>query len=657
MDMFLGIDTGGTFTDCVALVGKQVVVYKCPSTPQNPAAAVLQAIQAMGSNGTVRSLVHGTTVGTNALLERKGANVVFLTTTGFKDILEIGRQNRPSLYDLTLTRPQPLVQSQNCLTINERIGANGKVIQPLLETAYPALPANTQAIAIGFLFSYLNPTHEQQVAHYYRQLGYPVSVSHEILPEYREYERFSTTVANAYLQPVMQQYLSYLAQHLPTLPWRVIQSNGGSLNWQAAQQRPVNAILSGPAGGALGALELGKQLGMTQLLTFDMGGTSTDVSLIDHQLPMTAEATVGGIPLKIPMIAIHTVGAGGGSMVRLDVGGALQVGPASAGADPGPMCYGQGQHLTVTDAQVFLGRIQPDVFLAGTMPLQVESLATAFEQLGQSMNGSAQAAALGVIAVANANMERALRVVSVSQGIDPAAFALFTFGGAGGLHACELAQQLAIKHIIVPAHAGVFSALGMLFADVVRDYSLTVLGQITLADLQAESECWQILYHQSLADFAKDGYAAADIQYLPQVDLRYVGQSFELTVPWSTACAAQFHEMHQQRYGYHRAEHPIELVQIRLRAVVPQLRHHWPEVPVPADWCLEHAWVAEHPVDFEAGSYRTPFYQWEHLAPGACLPGPAVIMATTSTVLLLPNWQLKVDNYLNLHLEPDEQSD
>lgn len=648
--MIAGIDTGGTFCDCIVLTDSGAVVHKRLSTPEAPERAVLAGLTELQAQTPVALLVHGTTVATNALLERKGAKVALLVTKGFRDLLVIGRQNRPALYDLGVQRPEPLYSC--VLEVDERIGADGEVLTSLqpaeIQRLLRQLPEDIDAVAIGLIFAYAWPEHEATLALALREQGLTVSASHEVLPVYREYERLSTTVANAFLQPVMQRYMQRLQAGLQGLPARLMQSNGGSLAPESVAQLPVRCALSGPAGGLIGAREIGRQIGYQRLLSFDMGGTSTDVALLDGALPLQTAAGIGGIPLALPMLDIHTVGAGGGSLVRVDGGGALRVGPQSAGADPGPMCYGRGAQLTVTDAHVFLGRIPADSRLGGSLALQTQALAPAFRQLGEQLGCSPEQAAAGIIAVANASMERALRVVSVERGHHPADYALFCFGGAGGLHACDLARSLGIRTVIVPAFSGVFSALGMLFADQIEDLSQTVLGRLGL-----DRESLTVAFSELSSRFGVLPAGLAEARYEAELDLRYVGQSFEITVPWQqelpeslNVSTTAFHQAHERLHGYCRPQAPLELVTLRLRRIVPAQPPVLPEVPLRPE--------STQPVSRQVWIDRwqdVPAWQRQDLSPGQVIQGPALVLETTSTLVLSPDFKATLDTYGHLILE------
>src|SRR2546427_1178652 len=481
----IAIDTGGTFTDCVWVDRGRVRMLKVFSTPADPSQAIVEALEKIGLRVSL-VLLHGTTVGTNTLLQRKGARVALVTTAGFEDAIEIGRQARPKLYDFFFDRVEPLVPVERRFGIEERTASDGKILHaasrkelaPLLKRLREAHP---EAIAISLLFSFATPNNESAVAQACRSLGVPISLSHEILPEFREYERTSTVVMSAYLQPVVQKYLQNLARRAHSTRGKssifVMQSSGGITALASAAREPVRTVLSGPAGGVVGAVAAAQRSGFERIISFDMGGTSTDGALVDREVRTGSQAEIGGLPVGVPMLDIHTVGAGGGSIARFDAAGALRVGPESAGADPGPICYGRGCEPTVTDANLLLGRLQPHRFLGGEFMLDFERtrrlVADSLRQQGSKL--TREQFASGVVRVVNATMEKAIRVVSVERGYDPREFALVAFGGAGGLHACELAEALGIPRVIVPALPGALSAFGILASDVVKDYSHTVL--------------------------------------------------------------------------------------------------------------------------------------------------------------------------------------
>jgi N-methylhydantoinase A len=580
--LHIAIDTGGTFTDCVWVdpATRQLRMLKVFSTPADPSQAIVDALgKITATEGLV--LLHGTTVGTNTLLERTGARTALVTTAGFEDAIEIGRQARPKLYDFFFDRVEPLVQRDLRFGVEERTGSDGEILtapspEDLKSLASRVADAKPQAVAISLLFSFANPKNERAVAEALRPLGVPLSISHEILPEFREYERTSTVVVNAYLQPVMKGYLERLSGAVGKKRARiyVMQSNGGIAALEAARE-PVRTVLSGPAGGVVGAAATARASGFARVIAFDMGGTSTDVSLVDGAItaaaiPTKNDAQVAGLPVGVPMLDIHTVGAGGGSLARFDSGGVLRVGPESAGADPGPICYGRGVQPTVTDANLLLGRLQADRFLGGEFTLDLERTRSITREWLKKQKSplALERFAEGVIRVVNATMEKAIRVVSVERGRDPREFALVAFGGAGGLHACALAEALGIPRVIVPALPGALSALGILASDVVKDCSRTVLwrvaGEIPEARLTKE---FAVLEKTAAAVFTQEGWTGR-ARYERSVDMRYRGQGYELKIPLSRNLLEEFEREHRRRYGYAHVGREVELVTLRLRAGV-----------------------------------------------------------------------------------------
>ena len=679
--MRLAIDTGGTFTDCVYLRNGRLEILKIFSTPANPARAITEAVEAvrgrLGEPAGAVELLHGTTVGTNALLERRGGRVALVTTAGFEDVLAIGRQARPQLYDFFVTRAPALVPRPLRLGVRERIGPRGEVLLPLRAAELGRLRAQLrrlrpQAVGVSLLFSFANPVHEQRVARALRRLGVPVSVSHEILPEFREYERTATVAVNAYLVPLMSRYLSEVERAVRSRAGRsgrraggkvsVMQSSGGAISARAAAAQPVRTLLSGPAGGVVGAQTVAARAGFGRVISFDMGGTSTDVALLAGELSTTNENSVAGVPVAVPMLDIHTVGAGGGSLAWFDRGGALRVGPQSAGADPGPICYGRGTEPTVTDAHLALGRIDPERFLGGPevsgWRLDAGRAQRFLQKFLRGAPGlrSVEALAAGIVAVANATMERAIRVISVERGHDPREFTLVAFGGAGGLHACELAAALGIPRVLVPKFPGALSALGILGSDVLKDYSRTVLLGVERRAMQAllarlESE-FRALERAARAELRREGFAPARQRLLRQLDLRYHGQAYELTLPFSREFVRAFHRAHRQRYGYADPARPLEVVNVRLRAVgvteKPRfVRHALTGATPPAS-----ARVKRAPVYFNGRRLATDFYLRERLRPGNRFAGPAVVPEYSATTVLPPGWRARVDFYENLVLEP-----
>jgi N-methylhydantoinase A len=664
----IGIDIGGTFTDFVVVEENtgRFQTYKVPSTPDNPAQAVIDGIGHLHPKGPVH-IVHGSTVATNALLQRKGTATALVTTRGFRDVLAIGRQTRPHLYDFFSDRPEPLVPQARRLEVDERVDHLGHILVPLKSQGLQGLlrklrSLDVQAVAVSLLFSFLRPEHERMIANLLRRDGYFVSVSSEILPEFREYERTSTVVVNAYLSPIMDQYLSHLQSHLEVPEFRVMQSNGGSIEIREARRQAVRSILSGPAGGVVGAMHVAALSGCDKLITFDMGGTSTDVSLCDGGMQVTTEGEIGGYPIGIPIIDIHSIGSGGGSMARVDKGGAMRVGPASAGADPGPVCYGLGgTRPTVTDANLLLGRLAADRFLGGRIKLQADEARDSLLELGRTAGlmsrdglGIAECAALGVVQIANAHMARALRVISVERGHDPRDFTLVSFGGAGGLHACELARTVGIRQVLIPHGASTLSAFGMLVADVIKDYVQTVMLPGEGSEGEIENR-FEPLVDQALRELQSEGITSGDALLQRQVDMRYVGQSHERTVPFGPELLPRFHAEHERAYGHCAPSAPVEIVNIRLRAVGMVAKPELAAFPIgPPD--PRQAYLGNRRIIMPDGKCTTAFYDGESLRPGHEISGPAVILKQDTTILLSPGDRARVDRYLNLLVEVGTQA-
>src|SRR5436309_10294601 len=511
----VGVDTGGTFTDFVIIRDGKIEIFKELSTPQHPEEAIMQGLTRQ-NQAAVREVIHGSTVATNALLERKGARTALLTTEGFEDVIVIGRQTRRELYNIFVTRPDPLVPDGLRLGVREGV-LNDRTIEIALDRQHIhslieiMRREHVESVAVSLLYSFANSEHENEILRELTLLDIPVSLSSRILPEYREYERTSTTVINAYLSPLMSRYLGRLQQMLQDCPLRVMQSNGGAVRAETAAEASVRTIVSGPAGGVVGAFHVAQVCGYPKVITFDMGGTSTDVSLCDGSIKVTHENQLDGMPVGIPMIDIHSVGAGGGSIAEFDPGGALKVGPESAGADPGPICYGKGTQFTVTDANVVLGRLLPQFFLGGTMPLATDRIEPALRKLEWTRGWkSREELAQGVMDIVNNNMEQAIRLISVERGHDPREFALFCFGGAGGLHATHLAEALGMRRVIVPQFPGALSALGLLLADVRKDYSQTVLINAAGSDARVKT-LFAALYSVGMAELEAEGFKKNEI--------------------------------------------------------------------------------------------------------------------------------------------------
>ena len=662
----IAIDTGGTFTDCVWAEAGALKTLKVFSTPDDPSRAIVEALGKIGVGGGF-TLLHGTTVGTNALLQRRGARVALITTSGFEDVIEIGRQARPRLYDFFFDRVPPLVSRELRFGVKERISADGHVLELPSEEELTRLReavsrAQPEAIAISLLFSFANPKNEEAVAAAVAELGKPLSVSHKIHPEFREYERTSTVVMNAYLQPLMQSYLERIGERAGALGRGsgaatkrprifVMQSSGGITSLEAAAREPVRTVLSGPAGGLVGAAAMAARSGFPRVLSFDMGGTSTDVALVEGEARPGSQAEVAGFPVGVPMLDIHTVGAGGGSLARFDAGGALRVGPESAGADPGPISYGRGTQPTVTDANLILGRLRADRFLGGEFKLDLERTRRITTEWlkKQGSRLTLEHFAAGVLQVVNANMERALRVVSIERGYDPREFALVAFGGAGGLHACELAEALSIPTVILPAHPGALSALGILTSDAVKDFSRTLLWN--LADKRSHAELeneFQKLERAAQEEFKAERWAGT-LHFERSLDLRYRGQGYELNIPAAGTAAARFHQEHQRRYGYHHPGKAIELVTVRLRGRVKARRLEIADAAKISSRSSRQAKPVEHAtVVFQGIGVKTPVYERSDLAAGQIFKGPAVITEYSATTVVPPGKKFRVDRASNL---------
>jgi N-methylhydantoinase A len=671
----VGVDTGGTFTDIVLFQQGRLHVFKVLSTPDDPSRAILDGLRQLDALDDLHMMVHGSTVATNAVLERRGALTGLITTAGFRDVLEIGRQDRPKLYDLRVQKVPPLVPRARRVEVTERLDERGEVLIALDERSVSSALATLQeagveSIAISLLFSFANPQHEQKIADAARSMGVYVSASCDVLPEFREYERTSTVVLNAYVGPLIKRYLTRLEHALPTTTiLHIMQSNGGSISSATAQREAARSLLSGPAAGVVGAASIGRAAGFPQIISLDIGGTSTDVALVNGLITETTRGTVGGYPIKLPMIDIHTVGAGGGSVAWFDLGEALRVGPVSAGAAPGPAAYAQGgTDATVTDAHVVLGRLIPDAFLGGTMKLDVAQASKAISTIARHLGTSLEEAALGIIQVANANMEAAIRVISVERGCDPRDFTLVAFGGAGPLHACELAEALHIPRVLVPATPGVLSALGMLLADTLKDYVRTVMVPAEKAQDLIITICAE-LEQQGLNDLLRENFEKDKISMEHAVDLRYFRQAYELTIPFHgnmQKAVSDFHTTHERRFGYCDLGERVEVVNVRLKARVLATDF----MPKPQEDLSPYAAkpMTTRSVTFGGigqppASYEVPIYERSALQPGGAVSGPAIITQYDTTTVVPPSWHIRVDATENLIIEQviepqeDEQPD
>ena len=646
----LGVDTGGTFTDFVLFDGEGLKVHKVVSTPHNPAEAILNGIRSLEVAVRQISIVHGSTVATNTLIERKGAKVALITTSGYEDVLEIGRQARSSLYDLFITREIPLVPESFRLGVQERVTSTGEVHtgikkRDLKKICVELKKQGAESIAVCFLFSYKNSANEETVVRELEQMGIHVSASSRILPEYREYERFSTTAVNAYVSPVMLEYLTSMEDGLETKNIRIMQSNGGSISTESAKEMAVNCILSGPAGGVSGAFAISKLAGIKRIISFDMGGTSTDVSLCDGDVRLTTQTIVNEMPIKVPVVDMVTVGAGGGSIAYIDPGGALRVGPQSAGADPGPVCYGKGSEITVTDANLFLGRISAEFFLGGRMQLESDKVSGYLDRLSKKLGLSSVKVAEGIIDIAIANMARAIKVISVEKGFDVRDYTLVSFGGAGGLHACELAESLLIKKILVPRNAGVLSALGMTLTDIIKDYSKSVLLKVKEKDYRKILNFFKPLISQGMKDVIFEGISKSCISVENSVDMRYVGQSHELMLPFKDSYIEDFHKLHKQTYGYSKTEYEIEVVNIRVR-VIGKTRK--PSMRKGVMIGSMKGLIKKTKFYFRGKWFKADVYIRNDIREYAKIKGPALIVEDTSTTFLPPDFICSIDNYENL---------
>lgn len=653
--MWLGVDTGGTFTDFVLFDGESLHIHKVLSTPAAPERAILQGLRDLGVPLSALQLIHGSTVATNAALEGKGVRTAFITNHGFADMLTIGRQARRELYHLQPRMVAPPVTAELCLESGGRLAADGGVVEPLTERQLRSLREQLlqlapQAVAINLLFSFVDDRFERAIEAVVPE-GMFVSRSSAILPEYREYERGIATWLNAWVGPLVQGYLSRLQQAVQPAAVTVMQSSAGTIGAQYAGAQAVHMLLSGPAGGLMGARFVAHQAGRERLLTFDMGGTSTDVALIDGEITLTTEGELGGYPVAVPMVDMHTIGAGGGSIARMDGGGLLQVGPQSAGASPGPACYGQGgTAATVTDANLLLGRLRADAFLGGAMRLDVEAARRAMAPLAEALQCTVEQAAAGIVQLANEHMARALRVISVQRGVDPEHFTLVSFGGAGGLHVCALADALGMRHAMVPVHGGVLSALGMLVAPRSRHLSRTVTGLLEAFDLEQLQQHYAQLCAAGREALQQEGIAEDEMETALTMDLRYLGQSYTLNLPWTGGEAPgvatvmeNFHQTHERCYG-HRLEEPVELVNLRVEISGPT-----PEIRLPA---ITGQSAAQPSGEVTLYGHRAgvPLFARDTLAPGQVIAGPALITETVATTFIAEGWQAQLEEYGSLML-------
>jgi len=679
----IGVDVGGTFTDFFAYDGfsHAVRLFKRSSTPQNPAAAIVEGLSELCAEfeiapGAIARVCHGTTVATNALIQRKGGSVALITTQGFRDLLEIGRQSRPHMYSFQIDQPAPLVPRERRFEVEERITDGPRVVVPLSEKSAQravraVLDSGAEACAVCLLFSFLDGSHERWIGRALAEADGEryVSLSSEVQPEFREYERFSTAVLNAYLQPVVGRYLSHLEQELrhrmPQAKVGIYQSSGGLMSIDAARRFPVRTALSGPAAGAIGAIFSTRLSSRPDVITLDMGGTSADVALIrNYEAGIGFDREVAGFPVRLPMVDIHTVGAGGGSIAWFDRDELLKVGPASAGADPGPACYGKGgSQATVTDANLLLGRLSAKGLIGGRMPLDQSLARQSVAPIASRLGLSPERVALGIVEIVVANMVRAIRVVSVERGHDPRNYCLLPFGGAGPLHASAVARSLGIREILVPVAPGILCAQGLIASDLKSDFVRSERIEVGEAGLEPLGRHLAALAGDAAAWFAREAEGRAERALALSFDMRYVGQNFELAVPiWKAAggklpklpalaeLRRRFLALHNRYYGFHSETDPVEIVNARLTASVAIAQLAMPKRP--AGRVRKPAAIEQRSVWFkQSGPARIPVFERSDLVPGQRIPGPAIIEQFDSTTVLYPGDRAQVDGALNLLIE------
>ena len=676
----LGVDVGGTFTDLVLhkVETNRLEFAKTPSTPANQSEGVttgtLQLVNRLGiSPEAIAFFIHGTTVATNTLLERKGARTALIVTKGFRDVLQIGRQDRPDLYDWRIRRPEPIVPRRLRFEVTERVLHTGEVIEPVsdadvAEVVQSLKDEEVEAVAVCLLHSYAHPDHEQQVGNAIREAlpDVTLSISSEVVPEFKEYERMSTAAINAFVAPVMSRYLRDLQSSITEQGidsgLHIMQSNGGTMGADTAVEKPVHTILSGPAAGVIGSVGLAAQAGESNTISVDMGGTSFDVCLsYQGEVRRTQDSEIERLPIKVPMVDIHTLGAGGGSIAWIDPGGAMRVGPQSAGADPGPACYGQGgTEATVTDANLLLGRLSPDAFLGGRMKLDVDLARKAVqERIAGPLDLGLEEAAEGIVRVVNAGMIKGIRVVSVAKGYDPREFTLVTFGGAGPVHAAELAAELDIPRVLVPIAPGVTSAMGLLMADLRHDLVRTVLMSSADAKASDLGETYADLETEALAQMDREGVPSDEVALVRTADVRYLGQGYELEVPVSggavtdselDAVYGRFHDAHTRAYGHASPDRPLEVVNLRTTALVKLPQPRLEKADLVGDANPDRARRESRDVVFHNKSISTTVYDRTKLIAGDSLEGPAIVEQLDSTTVVWPEQTANVDQYGNLVL-------
>lgn len=678
----VGVDSGGTFTDIcfVAEDGSAIRVWKVPSTPDDPSTAIASGVieglasAAQSTPGDVVSFGHGTTVATNALIQGRGVRTGLITTDGFRDLLEIGRQRRPHLYDLQCDKPPLLVSRDLRKEVPERMRHDGRVEKPLDEedvrrAARELKAAGVESIAVMFLYAYLDFRHEARVREIVEE-EFPeafITVSHEVAPEFREFERLTTVVVNAYLGPVMARYIDRLGPRLDAAglkgPRRITQSNGGVMSFAVTRDQAVRTVLSGPATGVVGAMKVAELAGWANIISFDMGGTSTDVALIENGEPKLAgEMEVHGYPLKTPMLDIHTVGAGGGSIAHIDEGGHLKVGPRSAGSVPGPACYGLGNvEPTVTDANVVLETLNPSHLLGGRMPIDAARSASAVGALAERLGLDLMTTAQGIVSIVTANMARAIRVISVQRGHDPRSYTLVAFGGAGPLHAARLARELDMSRILVPRNPGILCAFGLLMTDLKTNYAQTQQMRLSADNLGRISDVFATLDDRAAAWFAEEAVPHDRRQVCRTIDMRYAGQNYELPVSMPDGLEGEallaeltrrFEEAHRQMYGYIAEEEPIQAITFRIEAIGAVKQAELQAAP-PATVAVDQARIGHRNVWLpeSGGRQMCPIYDRERLGPSHRIAGPAIVEQMDATTVVLPGQTATVDPYFNIVIE------
>jgi len=650
----IGVDTGGTFTDFAYFEGDEIRVLKVPSTRANPAAAVLAGLHGHGL--PVRPLSHGSTVATNALLERRGAKTALVTTAGFEDLIEIGRQQRPELYNLVVKKPVPLVPRNLRFGVTDRVLPDGTVQAAPGRKELDALAAalrrrRVESVALCLLFSFLNPANEKKIAAHLRKCGFNVSASYELLPEFREYERLSTAVINAYTSPVLERHIGTLLADKSIPALQIMISNGGSLPADEAKSQAVHTVLSGPAGGVIASRRTADIAERRRFISCDIGGTSTDVCLSTGEIPFTSAYSCNGLPISVPVIDIHTIGAGGGSIVHCDAGGTLRVGPQSVGSDPGPACYGRGGGASLTDANLLIGRLPAAGLLGGEMPLDMAASRRALGKLARQLKMTVEKFAEGVVAVADANIEQAIRLISVERGHDPREFTLVAFGGSGPVHAASLIAHLEIAAVLVPPNPGAFSACGLLFADAMRDYSQTVFQPTAGRSGKEFVRLLEPLKRRAERDLFRAGARKGRAIYVMSADMRYVGQSFELNVKMRDGLEEAFHRAHEREYGYCDRNRAVEIVTVRLRVIV---KGHAPRIRRKAERASrigKNAIAGTQKMRWNGKWHDATLYKRGFLAPGDRFSGPAIVTEYSATTVVPPGFRCRVDGFENLILE------